>query len=422
MRDAQVAIVGAGPAGSTLALLLARAGVDVLLIDRATFPRVKPCGDCLSAEVTRILERLGVLGGVLARGPARLAGWRIVSPDGCAFESRFDDLAFADPCARTSLAMPRAELDAVLLDAARAAGASAYTGAAVIDFEPGYPPLLRVRTRARTHVMRPRLVVGADGLRSVVSRRARAVRRHARIRKLSLTAHVEGAELPGPFGEMHVAPTMCAGLAPVGHDRFNLTIVAESDRHGRSVAQDAFAFFRGALRAFPLLPSRLVNATCEGVPLLGGTLPACTPRLHASGPFDAPTRRVAGRGWVLLGDAAGYFDPFTGQGIHQAMRGAEILAPLIMQVLHSSAAPAPLHAWTRAHRRLSAPGRRLQQLIDAVLRRPHLADAAIRRLRDAPRAAGAMLAVTADLRHPLSLLSPDVLFSFAAPTSRRRAP
>ena len=108
-------IVGAGPAGSATALLLARAGHEVLLLDRRDFPRAKPCGDCLSPEAARVLDRLGLLADVLAARPARLRGWRIISPAGHAFGATFAFAANGDPRVETAISLRREILDAVLL-------------------------------------------------------------------------------------------------------------------------------------------------------------------------------------------------------------------------------------------------------------------------------------------------------------------
>src|SRR5438045_8384661 len=108
-------VVGAGPAGSATALLLARAGARVLLLDRARFPREKPCSEYLSPESTRVLARLGqdVLAAVAAASPARLAGMKVVAPSGTGVVGRFETFSFA---------LPRTRFDTIQRDAAEAAG------------------------------------------------------------------------------------------------------------------------------------------------------------------------------------------------------------------------------------------------------------------------------------------------------------
>ena len=116
-----VIVVGAGPAGSATARLLAKAGARVLLLDRARFPREKPCSEYLSPESTRVLERLGteVLDAVAAAAPARLTGMKVVAPSGTGVVGRFDTFSFA---------LSRTTFDCILRDAAEAAGAEVREG------------------------------------------------------------------------------------------------------------------------------------------------------------------------------------------------------------------------------------------------------------------------------------------------------
>src|SRR5207248_1570055 len=80
---------GAGPAGAASAILLAERGLAVLVLDRATFPRPKICGEYLSPEGARVLDRLGALKAVDAAGAAPLVGMRITAPDGTRLDARY---------------------------------------------------------------------------------------------------------------------------------------------------------------------------------------------------------------------------------------------------------------------------------------------------------------------------------------------
>lgn len=415
----EVVVVGAGPAGSATALLLARTGIDVLLVDRSRFPRAKPCGDCLSLEATRVLDRLGVLQAVSDQAPASLLGWRIVSPGGRYFDARFSAAGPGVTARVGALALRRRDLDACLFRAALGAGARTLSPATVESFEPGSSPRLRLRGEAGEAIeLNPRFVVGADGLRSRVARCAGRVRRAPRLRKFSLTLHVRDVVGVDELGEMHVSDGLCLGIAPVGRGVHNLTLVADSRRHAHEVRSGAGPFFASALRCFAALPAGLAAATLDGVPLQEAL--ACDlPGFLASGPFDVPCGSAAGAGFALVGDAAGYFDPFTGQGVYQALRGAELLAAALIPALAGRRRNVGvLHGYGWKHRLLVRPSRLMQYGIDGVLARPALADRAIDRLSRAPAAARAVLDATADVRTPFCLLSPGALLSFALPSAR----
>ena len=405
-----VVVVGAGPAGAVTALLLAREGIDVTVLDRARFPRAKPCGDCLSAAAATLLQRLGLLEGIEALAPAHLQGWRVHGPNRSGFAADFEGLADRDPLARSALALPRAALDHELLRQARAAGACVLEGAAIDDVivDRGIVSGVRGRRDGRGFEVRASLTIGADGLRSRVSRRLHLAGRPPRKKKLSLTGHVQ-LESPLPaIGEMHVADGLCIGAAPVNAARtlVNLTLVADADRFGAAVRSDPHGFFAHVLDRCATLDPALREAR-----------PA---RLLASGPFDRPTRAVITDGAALVGDAAGYFDPFTGQGVHQAIAGAALLAAVARDALRADCPvmrPA-LEPYAAAHRRLVRGPRRVQRLVDVVLAHPVSAERVLRRLARRPAAALALLAVTGDVLPARALLSPSLLLSFLLPLPR----
>ncbi len=410
-ENADVVIVGAGPAGAVSALLLARRGFDVLLVDRDAFPRTKPCGECLSPPASLLLRDLGLLDAVEAMAPARLDGWRIVAPSGHAFEARFDEVT-DDPAMRTAIAMARDRLDTLLLDAAVGAGARVACGVRVLDVVRDPPGVLGIGPEGEFEA-RGRLVVGADGLRSVVARRIGADGHGGRLRKLSLTGHVTGIPAaPDVFGEMHLADGMCAGSAPIVADGavHNVTLVVDAARFGRDVAVDPVAFYRNALERFPRLRDRVRGAAFVHTDTSRRTGP-----LLASGPFDRPTRHLVAPGFALVGDAAGYYDPFTGQGIYQALAGAGILAREAAGAFERGVDPPLLLDYQRRLRALVRGARRLQRIIEMVTCRPWLAEPAIARLALRTDARRALLAATGDLVPAFEALSPAVLLRFLAP-------
>jgi menaquinone-9 beta-reductase len=400
---AQVIIVGAGPAGSATALLLARAGHDVLLLDRSVFPRPKPCGDCLSAGASAVLRRLGMMDRIERLPHARLLGWRIVAPDGAEFRGSFGSTPDTD--ADRALAVERYHLDAAILDAAQDAGVRFTGGVRVTGLARSADGGVRGVT-LRDATLHAPLVIGADGLRSVVARALGAVRRPPRLRKVSLTMHIDSAIVAADLGEMHTGDGVCAGVAALRSDasRCNLTVVADADRFGRRIAADPRRFMHDAIQTLPALRRRVHPHLLRTGPLL------------TSGPFDRPVSRVVYDGAALVGDAAGYYDPFTGQGMFQALAGAEHLASVATAALRRGDTSARmLRDWTAQRRRLARGPHLVQHVIEAVLARPRLASRAIARVGRARDFADAIIAVTGDTAPPRHLLSPRALMNLLLP-------
>jgi len=362
-----VLVVGGGPAGSTVAGLLALAGWSVTLVDRARFPRPKPCGECLNPGAVALLARLGLLDAIHALRPARIEGWRLHA-DGATAEGRFGDDLFV-------LGVDRARLDAALLDRARGRGVRVLEGVHVLRVDAGGEadhPGAWARTDRREHlVFRPRVLIGADGLRSVVARRLGLVARTPRLRKTSITCHVAGAgiERPGDggVGRLYLRTGLTVGVAPLAESGviYNVTVAVPA-ANARSMAGDVLAFFHRALACTELRIAP--GAIVEGP--------------WVSGPFDWPVPRPWAGSVILVDDAAGYFDPLTGQGIHRALRSAELAAEAVDSALRQAADAArtdprasvwesvpshPLRSYARHVRREFAAGRRVQRVIEAVL-------------------------------------------------------
>ena len=384
-----VLVVGAGPAGSALAGLLAARGRTVRVVDRARFPRPKPCGECLNPGAVAALERLGLLDAVLELEPAVLRGWDVETDGGRTARGRFGDGSWG-------MAVARERLDLRLVEVARARGAVVEEGVRVVGARAGSagdPPAALVREPdGAEREARARVVVGADGLRSVVARAVDAVRRPPRLRKLSLTCRVEGEGPAADRGRLVLRDGLTVGLAPVqrGGGRWNATVVVGSERDGRAVAADpegfAAAALDGGLGPWP-----------GGRRVVGGP--------WASGPFDWPMRRAAAPGVLLVGDAAGYYDPLTGQGIYRALLSAELAADAIDRALAAGRTfEDPFDSYARRLRRALAPGRRVQRVVEGVVSRPWLRRAVVGRLGTAGPSMDALVRVTGDAAPASSLL------------------
>lgn len=382
-------VVGGGPAGTTLAGLVALRGWSVVLLDRARFPRPKPCGECLNPGAVASLDRLGLLDDVLALEPAVLEGW-VVRTAGAEARGRFGG-------GLRALGVPRIRLDMALLDAARARGVKVIENAHVVSVQPATKdrklPTVTVRFRGGPEsVVEGRVVAGADGLRSVVSRSINASSRAPKLRRVSLTSLVSWRGRTSRLGMLDVRDGITLGVARVSRceDLWNVTVVADSRRHGPALRVDPNGFVQQVLEA------RVGDGA--RVRVVNGP--------WASGPFDRPVRRVWGPGIVVVGDAAGYFDPLTGQGVYRALRSSELAATAVEETLRAAGPPWPaLRGYDRALRSELAPGRRVQRAVEAVMSRRWVRRSVLRRLANT-HGLDAVIRVTGDADPAIRLADP----------------
>lgn len=396
-RQVDVLIAGAGPGGSAAAIHFARLGLEVLLLDRARFPRDKVCSEYMSPEAARHLEALGVLATLDAAGGHALRGTRVTGPGGSQLTGHFAR-AGGTPFRAAGLSLSRLILDATLVNAARTNGADVREASAVTEllYDGGAVAGAVVRDHDGRHVtIRAPLVIGADGLRSTVARRL-GPRRYGVPSRMAFVAHVDGVTGMGQDAEMHVGRAGYVGLNPIGGGITNVALVVP-----RQVAAEAKgdpdAFFYRALERFPGVVGRVRRGNERR-------------RVLVTGPFAASSAHVTAPGALLLGDAAEFFDPFTGEGILSALRGAALAAESVGAGLARTGRvqEADLAAYRALRRRAFAGQWAVERLIGWGMFLPALFDRALGRL--ARHDLGhTFIGVTGDILPARAVLSPSFL-------------
>ena len=379
-------VIGAGPAGSALAAAAAQRGLEVILVEASRHPRPKACAEYASPRIVEELGRIGLAPDAWSPAAVPLEGMRLFI-DGTASDLRYADAAGA----RSAWGLDRLAFDALLAAHAAASGAR-------LPEETRVVALLRDGRRvtgAELHGpdgdlrVAAHWVVGADGARSRTARLLGVERPLRFPRRLGLVAHYSGVDELRHGGEMHVGRGLYIGLAPTPNGELNVGMALPMTG-GR--AEDRF---EAAIASLPRVARRLQHAR------------RLTP-IRGAAPIGHRVSDVAGSGWMLIGDAAGFVDPFTGEGIFRALRSARAAADALT-------ARDPAEAYRTARRRAFSAKDALTWTVQSLLAAPPLLRYAGRRLatRDAARLRFA--SALGDCRPASEVLAPRALWDVLRP-------
>ena len=404
--DAAVAIVGGGPAGAVLAARLATAGLDVVVLERSPAWHWRAGGVFTSPAAVAALRRAGLDAATLAAVARPIPAMRVETASGTTFRLTYGTERGGDP----AVGFDRSRLDPILLERAVAAGVDVRRGWNVTAIQPATGSLAARRPDGRHATVRAPVIVGADGAHSVVAR-ATGVARPVRLDpRIGLTYHLPD---PDPAGcrdaRMLVLRDGYVGIAPVAGGRINVGIVLGRSWRPALVRVGARAVAEAIVKAIPTSEDDPA-AWRDGEPI--DTVAGAWPLGHRV------TRR-SGPGWLLVGDAAGFLDPFTGEGLHRALVSAELAAAAIV-ALHRGRGRGHGHdeafeAYDRTmqHRFLAKDA--VSWLVQAFLARPLLFDYAARRVAARPSVRATMGLVMGDLIPAYRALDPRFLASLLAP-------
>jgi flavin-dependent dehydrogenase len=295
-------IIGAGPAGCVAAIILARGGWNVRLIEQHRFPRDKVCGECLSALGYNVLQRLGLADSFMQLSPVRLEGTIIHPSRGASVQI---------PLRQPMWGISRLRFDLWLMEHARNAGAQIPQPARCEHIDESAPAVtVRDLKTNRISEIPTAVILLADG------KRALATNRPAPTRDLGIKAHFENIRASRDAIELFGVNGHYGGIAPIETGRWN---VAFSVPRARVQAHrgDLDGLFDSVAR-----DNMHLKQTIEGAR-------RCTPWLASPLPRFAPSRSCGGN-VIPIGNAAASIEPIGGEGIGLAMRSAELAARMLL--------------------------------------------------------------------------------------------
>lgn len=327
-----VVIAGGGPAGAFAALILARAGAKVRVFERAHFPRHKLCGDTLNPGALAVLARHADIALLVAQSDG-IDGMLITGPGGVAVRGVYGG-------GKAGRAVTRRVFDEWLLRQAAAAGAQVEEGAAIKapHLVAGRVGGVMVAGYGGEAVAHPaRMVIAADGRRSTLAFARGLAHQPARPRRWAIGGYFTGATGCGTVGEMHVRKGHYIGVAPVPGGLTNVCVVMPHAA-GDPPFGSPLTLIRSRLDADPGLRDRFAAARVEGEPVM-------------LGPMAVDADAAGEPGLLLAGDAAGFIDPMTGDGLRLALAGAELAAAVTLAVLSGNIADDSAHVILARRRR-----------------------------------------------------------------------
>ena len=419
IRDAIV--VGAGPAGATAARTLAAAGVDTLLIDRATFPRAKACGGAIT---TRVLGRFPYLGAALGRISTHwISKLALQSPAG--------EIAHLASSAPAVLTIRRIEFDALLVDLARETGADVAEDVEIHDVDEQHD---RVRLRTRDgRTLDARMVVAADGVHGVVAKRLGLLQQWRRdalavdLMEETPTSLLRACD-PDALWVSYGCPASIAGGPPALTDGYAYVFPKRTHVNVGIgyLAQQYRTTYRG--NPYALQRGLIDRLTRDGILAGRSCRSSFTPFLI---PVGGPLPRTGTRRTLVAGDAGGFVNGFSAEGIYYAMVSGELAGTSIARALANGTRPdaryrtrwwgeigPELEESVVLQRFLFEDGRRIEAMVAGAAAGGAIVDAVIRWAGGADKYSGLRRSVV--FRNPLAglVLGARLLRARAAATPR----
>lgn len=355
-------IIGAGPGGATAALQLAKLGIGCLLVDKATFPRDKVCGDALSGKVVEVLRKLEPsIIDQLQLQPTQIGSWGVtfVAPNLKQLRVPFkQQINHAGPA--PGYISKRMDFDHFLLQQALKYPMVQFMPSTALEVFEKLPSGYRCSTKDGSTAIDARLVIVADGAQSRFARQVAGMQMEPQHYCAGIRAYykrVQGLDADN-FIELHFIKELLPGylwIFPLPNGEANVGLGIRSDVVSKKKL-NLKQLLPQVIAQYPALQQRFANAELID-------------EVRGYGlPLGSKKRALSGDGYLLVGDAASLIDPFTGEGIGNAMMSGMLAAQQASKALQSDQIAVPfLREYDEAvYRRLWSElslSRRMQQLV-----------------------------------------------------------
>lgn len=366
------------------------------MLDRALFPRDKPCGEYLTPGAVKILrDELDILPQMLTEGARRITWENVVPHSSSPFGGATD-----------ALTCPRIITDRILRDAAESAGAEVNEGFSVRQIrrkEGKVCGVLGKDAHGETVTYQSQVVVGADGTHSLLAREMGVVRPIPRLQRIALVTHYSPTK---PWGDDRMTMYLprdrsdgCCGVgASCGTEKTRCINLVVSTSEAPKMAGRHAEYWEERLRkSFPQVWEQLKDARQVG-------------QLRTIGCFGHRTTRAADHGALLVGDAATFINPFTGEGVYFALRGAQLAAESIhIAIQRGDLSQQSLQSYDADRRAELLPRYRLCDAVQFIVHSPALLGWVAERLRRSGGLTDALLQTIGDIGRPADLFSLSTL-------------
>ena len=382
MKSYDIVIIGGGPAGASAALFLEKKGYRIALLDQAVFPRDKVCGEFISPAADDIFSDLGILESINALNPTRLCGVALSS-----YESSYLQVDYpntVDGRTMTSLSVERSMLDDLMINQVRNSNIQLMEGFKVTDllFDGGNVCGVKGHDETKTKFsIKAKVVIDGGGRNSISLRRLNLRRGSPGKGKIALAAHWEGVKELGSYCYMHISHPGYTGIAPVGHNRANVVLVVDRNYLiGVNVEQ----FF---------MTTVLGNRLRERI--LGGGTPV--EKIRTVDSLAYSVKKIRCGGLLLVGDATGFIDPFTGEGIYLSLRSSQLAVGVVENAFdRSDFSSRQLQSYDLIRKKEFRKKNILSKFLQRLIYKPYLCDRVVETLATQKELSSLLVGVIGD--------------------------